>query len=88
MTNIICGECFNVSLFRISDGTELFSMQMRDYQGVVWKFNLGKAFQKHCRPYDHEDVGRMMNAKFISVMTSMDSKRKMMHYIFYLIYVF
>jgi len=72
---LIKGICFNVSIFRTDEGTELLSLQLRTEEGSVWKFNLGKAFDKK-NVTDYGDIANVMSAKYITISTDDNNQRK------------
>ena len=74
MPKLIQGNCFNVSMYRSTDGVDLLSLQLRTDEGVVWKFNMGKAFDDIIT--DYKDIYHIMNAKTMTISTAQDSERK------------
>jgi len=77
---LVHGTCFNVSIFLTRDGTQLLSIQIRTDDDNIWKFHMGKAFDKTLLT-DYKDIYKVMNAKSITISTDESSRGSNIKYL-------
>ena len=70
---LVQGTCFNVSIFRKADCTQLLYIQIKAEDNNIWKFHMGKAFDKALLN-DYKDIYKVMNAKSITISTEDTSR--------------
>jgi len=70
---LVQGTCFNISISQTSEGTKQLFIQIRANDGNIWKFHMGKAFDKTLLT-DYNDIYKVMNAKSITISTEDTSR--------------